>query len=248
MDLSLDPRDVEAVAAARAAGWRVIACTGRPFPGALPWIRRLGLDEPFVCYQGAQVRTVAGETWLERGVARDVAAEVIAYARERDVHVQAYRDDRLLIERDRPEAHQYASHAGMEITLVPDLVEAMGPVTPKLVIVADPQVVERLLPEVRERWRGRLYAATSLPAFLEFTDPTADKRQALEFLSGRLGFRPDAAVAIGDGRNDRPMLEWAGLKVAIEGAPKELAAVADRTIGPPGSGAIARLLGELLVR
>src|SRR5439155_14133047 len=67
-DLRLDPRDVDAVGLALAAGIHVIACTGRPFPGALPWVRKLGLTDPFVCYQGAQVRTAAGETLLDSGV------------------------------------------------------------------------------------------------------------------------------------------------------------------------------------
>lgn len=246
MQLELDPRDVAAVGRALAAGWHVIVCTGRPFPGALPWVERLGLHDPFVCYQGAQVRTPAGEQWWERAVPGDMAAEVIEFCRGRDLHVQAYRDDRLLVERDRPEAHAYARHAGMQITLVTDLVEAIGNGSPKLVIVAAPEVIERLLPETRERWRGRLFIATSLPIFLEFTDPGADKRRALDVIAGRLGFDGSQAVAIGDGRNDRPMLDWAALKVAVEGAPPELMEVAQRTVPKPGAGGIAALLDELL--
>jgi len=38
LHLELDPRDVEAVHRLVAAGVAVIACTGRPFPGALPWV------------------------------------------------------------------------------------------------------------------------------------------------------------------------------------------------------------------
>jgi len=153
-------------------------------------VERLGLSDPFVCYQGAQVRTPSGETWLDRGIPHDLAAEVIRLARERDLHVQVYRDDQLLVERDRPEAHQYANHAGIAITFVPDLIEAMGEVTPKLVIVAASEVLEQLLPETRARWQGRLFVTTSLPTFLEFTDVHSDKRSALEFLAERLGFDP----------------------------------------------------------
>lgn len=246
IDLKLDQRDVDAVQRAIRAGWHVIVCTGRPFPGALPWIERLGLTDPFVCYQGAQVRTPDGGTWWERAIPSEIASEVIEFCRERNLHVQAYREDRLLVERMRPEAVQYASHAGMEITVVPDLVEAIGPSSPKLVVVADPHIIEGLLPETRERWSGRLFIATSLPAFLEFTDPGADKRRALDVISARLGFDGSAGVAIGDGRNDRPMLEWAALRVAVEGAPPELAEVAQRTVPPPGSGGLAALLDELL--
>lgn len=246
IDLKLDQRDVDAVRRAVRSGWHVIVCTGRPFPGALPWVQRLGLNDPFVCYQGAQVRTPDGGLWWEQAIPALVAAEVIELCRERDLHVQAYRDDRLLVERLRPEATQYASHAGMEITVVPDLVQAIGPSSPKLVVVADPQIIEDLLPEARERWRGRLFIATSLPAFLEFTDPRADKRLALDVIAARLGFDGSQAVAIGDGRNDRPMLDWAALKVAVAGAPPELAEVAQRTVPAPGAGGIAALLDELL--
>jgi Cof subfamily protein (haloacid dehalogenase superfamily) len=225
----------------------VVAVTGRPFPGALPWVRQLGLDEPLVCYQGAQVRQPDGEMLLDHGVPHDVAAEVVRFCRERDLHVQAYRDDQLIVERDRPEAHEYADHAGMDIHLVPDLEEAMGPTTPKVVVVADEKVVERLLPEIRERWSGRLYAATSLPTYLEMTNPNADKRQALEFLCRRLGVSREETVAVGDGRNDQPMIEWAGLGYAVEGAPPEVVAAAGgRTIGRPGSGGIAGLVVQLL--
>ena len=246
LDLKLDPRDVDAVGRALAAGVHVIACTGRPFPGALPWVLKLGLTDPFVCYQGAQVRGPDGATLLDSGVPHDAAMEVIRFCRERDLHVQAYRDDRLLVERDRPEAHQYARHAGMEINFVADLDQAMGRFTPKLVIVAAHEMVEALLPEVRERWKGMLYAATSLPDYLEITNPNADKRQALEFVSRRLGLGAADAVAVGDGRNDLPMIEWAGLGVAVEGAPPEVLAAADRVIPRPGAGGIAELVGQLL--
>jgi Cof subfamily protein (haloacid dehalogenase superfamily) len=245
-DLSLDPRDVEAVGRAVAAGMHVIACTGRPFPGARPWVEKLGLVDPFVCYQGAQVRSLDGGTLLESGVPHDRAMEVITFCRERDLHVQAYRDDKLLVERDRPEAQQYAQHAGMAITFVPDLEAAMGDYTPKLVIIATVAKIEELLPVVRERWRGVLYAATSMPDYLEITNPKADKRQALEYLSGRLGVSARDSVAVGDGRNDLPMIEWAALGVAVEGAPAEVLAAADRVIPRPGQGGIAVLVDELL--
>jgi Cof subfamily protein (haloacid dehalogenase superfamily) len=247
VDLKVDPRDAEALRRALAAGMHVVAVTGRPFPGALPWVRQLGLEDPLVCYQGAQVRTPDGEMLLDHGVPHEVAAEVVGFARERDLHVQAYLDDQLIVERDRPEAREYANHAGMEMHIVGDLDRAMGPTTPKVVIVADENVVERLLPEVRQRWAGRLYAATSLPRYLEMTNPNADKRQALEFLIGRLGVDREETVAVGDGRNDQPMIEWAGLGYAVEGAPAEVVAAAGgRTIGKPQSGGVAWLVSRLL--
>ena len=246
MDLTLDQRDVEALGRIVAVGVTVIACTGRPFPGAVPWVQRLGLDGPIVCYQGAEVRTLDGEVLLDHGVPHALAMEVVRFARERNLHVQAYRDDRLLIERDRPEAHQYADHAGMDVHMVSDLDEAMGPTTPKLVIVAAPETLEALLPDVRSRWAGRLNAATSVPEYLEFTSIESDKASALRFLCERLGIPQSEAVAVGDGRNDASMIQWAGLGVAVEGSPPEVIAAADRTIPGPGHGGIQQLAEAFL--
>jgi Cof subfamily protein (haloacid dehalogenase superfamily) len=245
--LNLDPRDVEAVARIQAAGIEVIASTGRPFPGAVPWARRLGLDGPIICYQGAQVRMPSGETLLDHGIPHEVAMEVIQFARERDLHVQAYRDDNLIVERDRPEAHQYSEHAEMPIHVVEDLDKAMGATTPKLVIVAPSLALEKLLPEVRRRWQGMLNAATSMPTYLEFTSGETDKAMALQFVCERMEISREQTAAVGDGRNDASMIAWAGLGVAIEGSPPEVQAAADRTIPGPGRGGIKRL-ADLLVR
>ena len=246
MDLSLDPRDVEAVHRILAAGATVIACTGRPFPGAVPWVKRLGLTGPIVCYQGAQVRQPDGGVLLDHGITHDVAMEVVRYADARNLHVQAYRDDQLIVARDRPEAHRYAEHAGMEVHVVGDLDQAMGPTTPKLVIVSEPDNLEALLPDARERWRGTLNVATSTPDYLEFTSVESDKASALRFLSERFGVPRAEVVAVGDGRNDASMIAWAGLGVAVEGSTSEVIAAADRTIPGPGQGGIGQLADLLL--
>ncbi|HXC75707.1 MAG TPA: Cof-type HAD-IIB family hydrolase [Candidatus Acidoferrum sp.] len=245
--LQLDPRDVEAVGRMVRAGITVVASTGRPFPGAVPWVQRLGLATPIICYQGAQIRAQDGEMLLDHGIAHDLAMEVIRFARERDVHIQAYSNDDLLVERDRPEAHQYADHAGMPIHVVGDLDKAMGPTTPKLVMVAKSEVLESLLPEVRRRWLGKLNAATSMPTYLEFTSIVSDKAQALAFLCQRLGIPQEQTVAVGDGRNDVTMIAWAGLGVAVEGAEPEVIAAADRTVPGPGHGGIQQL-ADLLIK
>ncbi len=246
MQLRLDPRDVEALGRIVSAGVTVVACTGRPFPGAVPWVTRLGLQGPIVCYQGAEVRTPEGGVLLDHGVPHDLAMEVIRYARERNLHVQAYRDDRLMVEHERPEAHKYAEHAGMEIHVVADLDLAMGPTTPKLVIVSTPAMLEELLPDVRRSWAGRLNAATSTPDYLEFTSVESDKASALRFVTERLGIAQSEVAAVGDGRNDASMIAWAGLGIAVEGSPPEVIAAADRTIPGPGHGGIQQLADALL--
>src|SRR5258708_28293099 len=135
----------------------------------------------------------------------------------------------------------------MTVHVVGDLDVAMSATTPKLVIVAEPDAVEHWLPEVRRRWKDRLYVATSLPEYIEITNPDADKRQALAWLCARFGISHEETAAVGDGRNDEPMIECAGTRYAIEGAPPEvLAAAGGRAVGRPGTGGIAHLVQPLI--
>jgi Cof subfamily protein (haloacid dehalogenase superfamily) len=203
------------------------------------------LTEPVVCYQGAQIRELDGSMLLDHGVPHDLAMEVVRFCRREDLHVQTYRDDQLLVERDRPEAHAYSEHAGMAIHLVPDLETATGATTPKVVVVAALEEVERVLPISRERWAGRLNVATSVPTYIEFTSMQADKSLALDFLCQRWGIARESTAAVGDGRNDVSMIRWAGLGVAVETAPEEVRAAADKLIPGPGSGGIAELIESL---
>jgi hydroxymethylpyrimidine pyrophosphatase-like HAD family hydrolase len=134
----------------------------------------------------------------------------------------------------------------MEIHVVGDLDQAIGPTTPKLVIVAAVPVIDELQREARHRWSGKLNVATSLPEFLEFTTLESDKASALRFLCDRLGVAQAGAVAVGDGRNDISMIAWAGLGVAVQGSAPEVIAAADRTIPGPGHGGIQQLAEALL--
>src|SRR6266513_6499455 len=172
MDLSVDPRDEASLAAARMRGLLVAACTGRPYSGAVQWVARFRLTEPVICYQGAQVRAPDGSLLLDHGIPHDLAMEVIEFARRRHLHANAYRDDVLLVEHDTAEGQEYAHHSGLRPVIVPDLDQAMGLTTPKLVIVAPEVQIDKLLPIVRGRWKDRLFVATSLPTYLEMTIPT----------------------------------------------------------------------------
>lgn len=245
--LEVDDRDVQALARAEAGGITVVACTGRPFPGAMIWIRRLGLHGPFVCYQGAEIRTPEGGTLLDQGLPREVAAAVIRWCDERDLHVQAYRDDQLIVARDRPEARDYAHHAGMEMHVVGDLANALGPTTPKLVMVATAERVDRTLPEIQAAFDEDVYAATSMPTYIEVTKKGATKDRALSVLCERLGIAQTETAAAGDGRNDIPMLRWARLGVAIAGSrPEVVAAARGRTVPAPGGAGMVALVDALL--
>ena len=68
---------------------------------------------------------------------------------------------------------------------------------------------------------------TSNPLFLEFVDKKCSKALALERLSEYYGIHREEIIAIGDGYNDLPMIDYAGLGIAMGNAPEEIRQKAD---------------------
>ena len=68
-------------------------------------------------------------------------------------------------------------------------------------------------------------------AWLDLAPQGVSKASGLESVCSRLGVGPEEVLAIGDGRNDVEMLQWAGRGVAMGQAPLEVRQAADAVTG-----------------
>jgi Cof subfamily protein (haloacid dehalogenase superfamily) len=245
-------------AAAREAGARVplVIATGRPYRSAQPWARRLGVRAPLICYQGSLIQAmpdpdpgvgvVYGELIATITLDAEAARRAIRVARDHGWHRQAYVDDNLVCEEDRPEAHHYAGIAAVPIHFVDDLEAAVAGGTVKVVcVVLDPEEQIRCRAALSEALAGAARVKPSLREFIEVTSPRSGKGQAMLRVAERLGVAPAGVVAVGDAPNDADLLEAAGFAVAVQGAPEELLRHADATCAPPDRAGVADVLVAL---
>jgi Cof subfamily protein (haloacid dehalogenase superfamily) len=257
-DQSLHPRTREAVREAVRRGVTVVVASGRMYRSALPHARDMQVVAPLVCYQGAVVRALPaegdpfvdgvplGRLLFEDPVPPDVALHALALARQGGWHRQAYQEERLLCEEDRPEAQLYAQIADVPITLVDDLEPLLHQGSIKLVFVVDDAAGAQRCEDTMRAGLGDTARVTrSLPPFVEVTNPVASKGKALARLCEHLGVGLDEAVAVGDAPNDADMLAAAGYAVAVEGAPESLLRHADAVCAPPAQAGVAEVLERL---
>lgn len=105
-----------------------------------------------------------------------------------------------------------------DTTAVKLLVRHTGPPT------ASPEDIHRHIAEVV----GTTATCTwSMPGLLEISASGVTKASALAWLTSQLGINQRDVVAFGDMPNDIPMLQWAGLSYAVEGAHPDVIAAAD---------------------
>jgi Cof subfamily protein (haloacid dehalogenase superfamily) len=225
-----------AVAAAQARGVYVTLATGREFRSAHRFARDLGLSAPLICSQGAVIRDCVTLDVLHHvPMSGTLAAEAITMLHEADVCVIASIDDKLHIVTDGPAFAGFARYWGApdpaDVVVAPNLAEITRRTPPtKVMFFGDPSIVDRELARISDHFGEALAFVRSDVSVGEMIAPGLSKGIALAAVADRLGVERDQVIAIGDEENDVPMLQWAGLGLAMGNAPDAVKRMADAVI------------------
>ena len=227
-DLTITEGTRRALAAAAAQGGVVTIATGRMFASAARIAGGLGLNVPIITYQGALVKNLLdGRVLYERTVPTEPALAIVEYAAERGLHLQGYVDDRMYAVADNDKSRAYAALSGVTYETADDFTPLVRRGALKLLIIDEPEKLDRMLDELRGRTGGAVHITKSKPHFLEILHPEATKGHALMHLARHFGISREETIGIGDSWNDRELIEMAGLGVAMGNAVEALKAIAD---------------------
>ena len=137
----------------------------------------------------------------------------------------------------------------MTLRKVEDFVAtAQGVGIVKCIIVGDPTLLPALEIEMQETLKGKAGVFRSEPFFLEIVPVGIDKAEGLSILLDKIGMQPSELIAFGDGYNDIPMLQFAGLGVAMGNAAEDIQKAADMVAQSNDDDGIAVLLEKLILR
>jgi hydroxymethylpyrimidine pyrophosphatase-like HAD family hydrolase len=256
----LTERTIRAVRSLVDAGLFVILCTGRSLAGTQPHYETLGLDTPFVAYNGSWIGRTGGEPEHYLPIP-DVHLESLLPAEGRAHFSFRHRiAAKYTVMTDHPEHHDVAAwyhnvvraddHAGLPDA---DLVRLSMFFDEKL--VPPRQVHEELwdaLPAaaraaVRLEWFPlRLfpeYAYSSMILF-EVQGKSKGKAEAFDWLERAHGIPRSRTIAVGDHMNDLTMLDGAGLAVAPANAVPDARRRAHLVIGHHAEDGVARWIED----
>jgi Cof subfamily protein (haloacid dehalogenase superfamily) len=238
----LTPATAAAVHRAAEAGIRVALVTGRQYSRALPLAQALHLDAPIVSACGSLIKRPGDHATLFRAkFPRETLADVLAIVNAAGYDPVVYTDT-------FHEGHEYhypsapprqaelvefltlnsdnGRHAG-------DLLESPPGGVFALFAIGARDAMFALRDALHERLPNQLYIhVLRSPRYSGFMCEIAlvgmTKWSAVQRLAREWGIADDEICAVGDDVNDLPMIEGAGLGVAMGNAPQEVRRVAKR--------------------
>jgi Cof subfamily protein (haloacid dehalogenase superfamily) len=245
---------------ARERGVRVMVVTGRSVGSARPILEHLELHEPAVVFNGAGIWCPAKSRLIEERIVSNRTLQRLHEFRRESGHLTVLMSSERMVALEPRNDAEHAAMVGLENMVYLDeagvsaeenvlRVTFMNAGEEPAIEYADriqdhlalPAYMTHFPLAILPRHRGSSFQAVDVHA------PCRGKAEALRFLHETEGILPERVVAVGDAWNDDPMIEAAGLGVAMGNAVDELKAVADRVIGDHDSAAIGELVEELFL-
>lgn len=230
----ISPRVRRAITAAQERGVFVTLATGRMFTAVYPFARTLGITAPLVACQGGWIQSPdATEPWYRAPLPLDVTYAALALAERQGWHTVLYADDDIfLCDASHPRTSYYAL-LGEDFQIVNSWKTALDSHIPdKVLFVALPEEIPAIGDLLRAEVDGKAQVVRSHERFIEVVPLGVDKGSGLARLADHLGVPREAVLAVGDHENDVPMIQWAGIGVAMGNA-VPAAQQAARWIAPP---------------
>jgi Cof subfamily protein (haloacid dehalogenase superfamily) len=243
----ITPTNAAAVRQAADSGAIIVLASGRQWATIDVFAGKIGLppDAPIIAYNGAMIRTHGGETWFHVPVPAAPSEQIVHFCAQGGYHLNYYLDDVLYIKEETHWSRLYEQRTGTEAHVTGDLGLMDGREPTKLLLIDTPETTDRLLARFQAEFGSSLYITKTDDEYLEFMQAGVSKGVALAHVARRLGIDATRCVAFGDSFNDIPMLEWAGLGVAMDNARPQLKLVAGLIAPPADENGVGQILATL---
>jgi Cof subfamily protein (haloacid dehalogenase superfamily) len=114
----------------------------------------------------------------------------------------------------------------------------------KILVAGDKDLILEVEQGLIDKFSGKLNVFKSQPRYLELMHIEASKTKAIQFLMNQYGILQQEVIAIGDNYNDKEMIEFAGVGIAMGNAPEEIKMVADFVTDTNNDDGVAKALAH----
>lgn len=223
-------------------GNKVILASGRPTTGMMSLSKELKMDQYrglLVSYNGSKVIDCStNEELFNQAMSVEDGKAVLEHMKQFDVSPMIDKEDYMYVNdvfgcvidyKGKPfNIIEYESRGGQyKLCEKDDLAAFLDYPINKILTAAQPDYLARVAKDMMAPFKEKLNCVFTADFYFEFTAKGIDKAKALDTVLRPLEIFPEDVIAFGDGHNDKTMLDYAGVGVAMANAVEDLKNSAD---------------------
>lgn len=229
----ISARNKEALAQAKAAGVKIVICTGRPLAAIGIYLDALNLRDNgdySITFNGGLVqKNDTGEIIEKASMPVENVHDLFELAKSLNVPLDILSDG-LVLQLPTTQDHEslysqlnklltYESYELAQLTA--------DRIYNKAVIAVDQTYLDEQIKKIPRPFYDRYEIIKTRSNLLEFMPKGITKAYGISLLARDLGIEQEEIMTIGDEENDLPMIEYAGLGIAMENAVAKVKDLAD---------------------
>lgn len=217
---------------AQQQGIRLVLASARPSPGLYRERDALRLQDHngiLMSYNGGRIVDAAtGKVLFETAMDMELTKNILRQLKELPV-TPILDDGKQFYVTDRQgfKVDYECKNNNMECTEVDDLADFLTFAPIKILMSVQPEMLPQIQQRIAAFLPDSLTVVQTAPFYLEIIPNTINKGQGIREVCRLLGLEPAAVIAFGDAQNDIPMLQAAGMGVAMGNATEPTKAAAD---------------------
>lgn len=229
----ISQKNKDVLAQAKAAGVKIVLCTGRPLAAIEVYLETLGLRDNgdySITFNGGLVqKNDTGEIIEKALMPLDDVHDLYQLATELKVPLDILSDGLVLQLPTSLENRSLYSQLNNLLTFEAAELQHLtaDKIYNKAVVAIDEDYLDEQISKIPATFYDRYEIIKTRSNLLEFMPKGITKAYGISLLARDLDIKQEEIMTIGDEENDLPMIEYAGLGVAMENAVASVKALAD---------------------
>lgn len=241
----------EALNNVKKKGVKIVLASGRPIDGLKKYLKELDLiedDQYVLSYNGCLVQeTKSGKVIHEIGLTGKDLHYMYELSQKLGVNIHAFSTVNGLI---TPKISKYtkveAELNGIDIKEIEFNEIPEDEHIVKIMFIDEEDILDKSIEGIPREVYEKYNVVKSTPYFLEIINKNGNKGIGLKALGDYLNITKDEMIAAGDAGNDKEMIEYAGLGVAMKNSTEDIKSISNYITSSNDNDGIAKVIEKFI--
>lgn len=254
----LEAATIQAIERAKKNGIKVVLTTGRPLLSTTKFLERLGLanqaDRYVINYHGTLIQTTTGKLIASHPLRFSDIKKVATYIKDATgVDFVAETNEDMFLTKTDMNWHTgfecFKNHYRIHFRSLAQLQAEQNHLTfYKMMFIAPPKILDEVQKNLPSWLLQDYKCARTETSFFDIINKKVNKGWAVKTLAEKLGLTQDEVMAVGDGDSDLPMIQYAGLGVAMKNGTPSLLKAANTITSDQNHAGVAKAIEKYVLK